>query len=79
VGPEQKDSLLDLLAGDDQPTLHMESLQLDEELSQVMANLDEREQFVLSQRYGLEDNQPKSMRAIGEQIGLSHEAIRLIL
>ncbi|WP_041661408.1 sigma-70 family RNA polymerase sigma factor [Acaryochloris marina] len=79
VGPEQKDSLLDLLAGDDQPTQYMESLQLDEELSQVMANLDERERFVLSQRYGLEDNQPKSMKAIGQQIGLSHEAIRLIL
>ncbi|ABW31813.1 sigma-70 family RNA polymerase sigma factor [Acaryochloris marina] len=79
VGPEQKDSLLDLLPGDNQPTLYMESLQRDEQLFHVMAHLDERERLVLSQRYGLEDDQPKSMREIGEQIGLSHEGIRLIL
>ena len=79
IGPEQKDSLLDLIAGDEQPNLYLESLQLDEQLLQVMASLDERERFILSQRYGLEDDQPKSMRAIGEQIGLSHEGTRLIL
>ncbi|ABW33009.1 sigma-70 family RNA polymerase sigma factor [Acaryochloris marina] len=79
VGHQQKDTLLDLMAGEDQPTLYLESLQLDEQLSQVMAHLDKREQFVLSQRFGLEDDQPKSMREIGEQIGLSREGIRLIL
>ncbi|ABW31472.1 sigma-70 family RNA polymerase sigma factor [Acaryochloris marina] len=79
VGPQQKDTLLDMLAGEDQPTHYLESLQLDDELSQVMASLDERERFVLSQRYGLEDDHPKSMKEIGQQIGLSHEGIRLIL
>lgn len=79
VGQQQKDTLLDRLAGDEQPNLYLESLQLDEQLFQVMAHLDERERFILSQRYGLEDGQPKSMRDIGQQIGLSHEGIRLIL
>ena len=79
VGQQQKDTLLDLLAGDEQPTYYLDSLQIDEQLFQVMAHLDERERFILSQRYGLEDGQPKSMRAIGQQIGLSHEGTRLIL
>lgn len=79
VGHRQKDTLLDLLPGDDQSALYMESLQLNEEMLQLMAHLDERERFVISQRYGLEDGQPKSTRDIGQQIGLSHEGIRLIV
>lgn len=79
VGEEKNDTLINLIQKNDAPTPYIESLQLDEELSQLMAHLDEQERFVISQRYGLEDGQPKSMRAIGQQIGLSHEGVRSIL
>lgn len=78
VGEEQQDTLIDLIQKDDAPVPYMESLQLHDELSQLMAHLGEREQLVISLRYGLEDGQPKTLRAIGKQLGLSQEGIRLI-
>ena len=79
VGEKQKDYLIDLIQDEDAPAPYIESLQLNDELSRLMVHLDEREQFVISQRYGLEDGQPKTIRAIGKQIGLSHERIRQII
>lgn len=78
VGEEQQDTLIDLIQKGDTPVPYIESLQIHDELSQLMAYLDEREQFVISQRYGLQDGQPKSLVAIGKQIGMSREGIRKI-
>lgn len=79
VGEKQQDTLISLIQNEDAPAPYIESLQLDDELSRLMVNLDEREQFVISQRYGLEDGQPKAMGKIGQQIGLSRERVRQII
>ncbi|QUY45671.1 RNA polymerase sigma factor RpoD/SigA [Acaryochloris marina] len=79
VGEQQTSTLIDLIQKEDAPIPYMESLQLDDEISRLIAHLDEREQFIISQRYGLEDGQPKTMKEIGQQIGLSYEGIRSLL
>ena len=79
VGPEQKDSLVDLIQIEDAPNSIMDELADEDALSRFMAYLDEREQFIVDQRYGLTDGQPKSMGDIGKQIGVSRERVRQIL
>lgn len=79
VGEQQKDTLIDLIQEENGPAPYIESLQLDDELSRLMMHLDEREQFIVSQRYGLEDGQPKAMEEIGQQVGLSRERVRQLI
>lgn len=79
VGEQQATALIDLIQKDDASTPYFDSLQMDDELSRLMAHLDKREQFVITQRYGLEDGQPKTMREIGQQIGVSYDGIRSLL
>ena len=79
VGPKQKDTLMDLIQGENAPSIYLESLALKDEVLQLMAYLDEQEKFVISQRFGLEDGQSKSLRVIGEPLNLSRERVRQIL
>ena len=46
-----------------------------EELTLLLV-LDEREQNVLRLRYGLDSGEPMTLKAIGEQIGLTRERVR---
>ncbi|QUY45912.1 RNA polymerase sigma factor RpoD/SigA [Acaryochloris marina] len=79
VGEQQKDSLIDLIQEKNGPAPYIESLQMNDELSRLMVHLDEREQFIVSQRYGLEDGEPKTMNEIGQQLGVSRERVRQII
>jgi RNA polymerase primary sigma factor len=47
-------------------------------LSDALAELPERERKVLELRFGLTDDQPKTLREIGEVMGLSRERVRQI-
>jgi RNA polymerase primary sigma factor len=47
-------------------------------LGEALADLPERERQVLALRFGLEDDQPKTLREIGEILGLSRERVRQI-
>lgn len=47
-------------------------------MADAMAELPERERKVLQYRFGLEDDQPKTLREIGELLGLSRERVRQI-
>ncbi len=47
-------------------------------LADALADLPERERAVLELRFGLADDQPKTLREIGEQLGLSRERVRQI-
>jgi RNA polymerase primary sigma factor len=47
-------------------------------LADALADLPERERAVLELRFGLGDDQPKTLREIGELLGLSRERVRQI-
>jgi RNA polymerase primary sigma factor len=44
----------------------------------VLAALSERERHVLVLRYGLDDDEPKTLEEIGRRLGLTRERIRQI-
>ena len=43
-----------------------------------MKILNEREQKVLCLRYGLDDNQPRTLEEVGRELGVTRERIRQI-
>ena len=50
-------------------------------LTHVMAQLetmDQREATVLRLRFGLDDNEPRTLKEIGESLGLTRERVRQI-
>ena len=47
-------------------------------MADALADLPQRERRVLELRFGLEDDQPKTLREIGEELGLSRERVRQI-
>ena len=47
-----------------------------ERLKQLLRAIDEREALILRLRYGLEGGKPMTLKAIGEQLGLTRERVR---
>ena len=48
------------------------------QLEEALSSLEEREAEVLRQHYGLNDDEPKTLEAIGRDVGLTKERIRQI-
>jgi RNA polymerase primary sigma factor len=44
----------------------------------MLHTMDPREATVLRLRFGLENNEPKTLKEIGEQLGLTRERVRQI-
>ncbi|SFB45715.1 RNA polymerase nonessential primary-like sigma factor [Amycolatopsis marina] len=51
---------------------------LQDDLRRVLSTLDDREQYVIRLRYGLDDGQPRTLDQIGKHFGLSRERVRQI-
>jgi RNA polymerase primary sigma factor len=47
-------------------------------LMELLEKMDEREATVLRMRFGLDDNQPKTLQEIGGRLGLTRERVRQI-
>ena len=47
-------------------------------VAQQLSNLPEREQYVLRERLGLSDGQPKTLKHLADELGVSKERIRQI-
>ena len=45
---------------------------------QQLASMDQREATVLRMRFGLEDQEPRTLKEIGESLGLTRERVRQI-
>ena len=45
---------------------------------QMLETMDAREATVLRMRFGLEDNEPRTLKEIGEALGLTRERVRQI-
>jgi RNA polymerase primary sigma factor len=79
VGDQEDAVLVDFVAGegllpDEQVELSLRS----QALQQALAALSERERHVLVLRYGLDDDEPKTLEEIGRRLGLTRERIRQI-
>jgi RNA polymerase sigma factor (sigma-70 family) len=70
----------DLLAvADDEPDEEVAQRLLIEDMMQATtATLDERSQYILRRRYGLDGGNGASLRQIGDELGLSRERVRRI-
>ena len=45
---------------------------------QMLETMDAREATVLRMRFGLDDNEPRTLKEIGESLGLTRERVRQI-
>ncbi len=77
-GEEDRSTLGELIAHSTghEPLEEMDRCLQQEHLLSWMAQLDQREQRVLRQRYGLEGNTPQTLSAIGNDLQLSRERVR---
>ena len=44
----------------------------------MLTTMDQREATVLKMRFGLENHEPRTLKEIGEQLGLTRERVRQI-
>lgn len=51
---------------------------IEHQIREILDELDEKEAIVLKLRFGLEDDQPRTLQEIGEKLNLSRERIRQI-
>jgi RNA polymerase primary sigma factor len=60
------------------PDLEMVDLDNLKHLQALLDKMDKREALVLRMRFGLDDNQPKTLQEIGGRLGLTRERVRQI-
>jgi RNA polymerase nonessential primary-like sigma factor len=79
VGRDQEGELGDLLQdGHDTPEQLLTREQLHHDLQRLLAELNGREARVIRERFGLDDNTPRTLSEIGESMDLSRERVRQI-
>jgi RNA polymerase sigma factor (sigma-70 family) len=77
LGDEDDRVLGALLAADEaEPDERVGNTVLREQLDQVLKDLPHREQLIVRQRFGLGDDQSRTLEEIGEELGVSRERIR---
>jgi len=72
--------LLDKLVQDTESSADDQLLQeaFENQVQELLGGLDEKEALILTLRFGLKDNEPKTLKEIGEMMNLSRERIRQI-
>jgi len=81
VGDEDENSSLgDFIEDSDSIDLTQEASRnlLKDHLGEIMHDLNEREQKILTMRFGLEDEIPHTLEEVGEEFGVTRERIRQI-
>lgn len=80
VNEEDDVSIADMVADEDAANAlnEVEKSVVSDTLKRVLDTLDERERAVILMRYGFNGQQPKTLEAVGEELGLSKERIRQI-
>jgi len=78
LGDEDDRSIGSQLAADDDaaPEDQVGGAALREQLDAILADLPQREQLIVRQRFGLGDDQTRTLEEIGQQLGVSRERIR---
>ena len=80
VGEDGENSLGDLVEDkrESTPEEAMETLVEQEEVSELLSSLNEREQTVIRLRYGLADGRTHTLEEIGDEMGVTRERVRQI-
>ncbi len=80
VGDEEDSSLGDFIRDDTTPVPADEAARtmLREQIREILADLTEREQQVLTLRYGLDDDRSRTLEEVGKQLNVTRERIRQI-
>ena len=80
IGEEDDSHLGDFLEDKEveSPSEYTTKSLIKDELAEVMKELTDREAKVLSLRYGLEDNHPRTLEEVGKVFGVTRERIRQI-
>jgi RNA polymerase nonessential primary-like sigma factor len=79
MGRDHDTNLGDLLEdGQATPEQHLAQEQLRDDLQTLLEALSSREAMVIRQRFGLEDDTPRTLNEIGERMQLSRERVRQI-
>jgi RNA polymerase primary sigma factor len=80
IGEEDDSNLGDFVADKDgvTPESYVESVMLREQINQVLGDLKERERKVIILRFGLDDNEPKTLEEVGQVFNVTRERIRQI-
>mgnify|MGYP000131119760 CR=1 FL=1 len=71
-------SMLDVMVDDSSPNPELQLLDysLTQEIDQALAQIDQKDAYILSLFYGLKDNYPKTLADIGKKLGISSESVR---
>ena len=80
VGEGEEETLGDFISDELAPSPAAEAAQdlLNDELEHFLNGLPERERQILELRYGLRDGKPRTLKEIGETLGISRERVRQI-
>ena len=80
VGDEDDSYLADFIKDDgaDEPDDVATRQMLQNEVRNVLGELNEREQQVVVMRFGLDDEQPRTLEEVGKEFGVTRERIRQI-
>jgi RNA polymerase primary sigma factor len=79
VGEEGDATLGDLMAADTpEPTADLELNLRHEALEHALEDLPEREALVLRRRFGLGDDEPRTLAQVGDELGVTRERVRQI-
>lgn len=80
VHEEEEMTLEDLISDDGKGNPHdvFSKKEDQKSIKQSMADLNERDRQVIIMRYGLDDNNPKTLGEVAEKLGLSRERVRQI-
>ena len=80
VGEDGTLELGDIIEQDTVPSVERELMRtsFEEQIRRLVSELDEKERQVISMRFGLDGEDPRTLQEIGEAMGLSRERIRQI-
>ncbi|MFQ6677258.1 MAG: RNA polymerase sigma factor RpoD/SigA [Fidelibacterota bacterium] len=67
-----------LISNDSRPEMQLMKESLKKEILNMMSLLRKRDAYILTEYYGLGDNEPKTLEQIGQSLNLSSERIRQI-
>ena len=60
------------------PDIFMEQKSREKDVKRLLESLEDRERYIISNRFGIDGGQPKTLEKIGKEIGFSKERIRQI-